>query len=425
MATKSRSRLGSRFGIALAIVALGLVTLFFVLPEIVRRRAISDAAARGIQLTVAKARLSLLGVRLFGLEARHEKIPGAVAKAEEANVDLAGFSAAAIHLHGLDVTVPDLLVAANELESARGAGPAGGDLRRVTFANALVHLARFAGASTSLEVEGVSGELLSTPALGDEAHLGAEKITGSLGASPFGPWRTTFDRTRDTMTLRVMLDPSKPQVPQVILARGAGKENLDVKIPRTHLKSLGLPFSAFGLTAEDDPEIEVDASALTTSPAPGTSGASAPSAAPGTAAPETEGALVFQSWGVHVGRFSSALDVKIGGKWKGQGDRASIQDGIVAVGPFGGTLGGTVRGIPPRLDFTFESTPIPCTELGSGTAASQPNLAGPLGLLGSVLGNKALTGTATLTGALVFDLANPAENRLTLKPSADCSFTLR
>lgn len=372
-----------------------VLAVFFGVPEVARRRAISDAKARGVTLTIDKARLTGSGVRFFKLEAHLDRVPGAVVHAEAANVELSGLSPRELTLQGLDASIPDLLSALPQLEAQRAAGGAiESDLQRLVFKDALVHLARFAGESTSLEITGASAEM------GDETHLRADKVTGTLGASPFGPWKVVVDRTRDMMTTRIAMDPSKPEVPQVSIGQTANATNLDVNAPRTHLRALGLPFSAFGLAAEDDPEIEVDASTLATNG-------------------ESAGALLFQGWGVHVGPFPAPIDLKLGGKWKGQGESLAMHDGVFQVGPFGGALRGTVRtGLAPRLDFTFDSEPIPCGDFAS--QAAQP------GLIGALLQRKtAVTGTVVLSGGLVFDASNPAENRLNVKPSADCSFTLR
>ncbi|WP_394837482.1 hypothetical protein LVJ94_11290 [Pendulispora rubella] len=379
-----------------AVVAVAILAVFFAVPEIARRRAISDAKARGVTFTIAKARLTGSGVRFFDLEARLDKVPGAVAHAKEANVELSGLSPRELTLQGLDVSIPDLLAALPQLEAQRATGTAiENDLQRIVFKDALVHLARFAGESTSLEVAGATAEI------GDETHLRADKVTGTLGASPFGPWKVVVDREREMLTTRIAMDPSKPEVPQVSIGQTPSATNLDINAPRTHLRALGLPFSAFGLAADEDPEIEVDASSMSTNG-------------------ESAGAMLFQSWGAHVGPFPNPIDVKVGGKWKGQGESLAVRDGVFQVGPFGGSLRGNVRsGLAPRLDFAFDSEPIPCGDFAS--QAAQP------GLIGAILQRKttAVTGTVVLTGSLVFDASNPAENRLDVKPSADCSFTLR
>ncbi|WP_394847995.1 hypothetical protein LZC95_11085 [Pendulispora brunnea] len=379
-------------------LVLVLLAVFFAVPEIARRRAISDAKARGVTLTIDKARLTGSGVRFFKLEAHLDKVPGAVARAEEANVELSGLSPRELTLQGLDVSIPDLLAALPQLEVQRAQYATGAaienDLQRIVFKDALVHLARFAGESTSLEVAGATAEI------GDETHLRADKVTGTLGASPFGPWKVVVDRTREMTTTRIAMDPSKPDVPQVSIGQTANATNLDINAPRAHLRSLGLPYSAFGLAADEDPEIEVDASTMSTSG-------------------ESAGAMLFQTWGAHVGPFPAPVDVKLGGKWKGQGESLAIHDGVFQLGPFAGSLRGNVRaGLAPRLDFAFDSEPIPCGDFAS--QAAQP------GLIGALLQRKTgVTGSVVLSGSLVFDAANPAENRLNLKPSADCSFTLR
>ncbi len=386
----------------LAALLLLAIVVLFVVPAVVRGRAIAEAKARGIELHIEGARWTLSGIRFTKLEARFEKIPGAAATAREATVGLSGLTPEALELEGLDLTVPDLLSAAARLDEQRAAAQGAGNqgaLQRLFFHDALVHLARFAGESTSLELAGVSAEL-SLPE-GNDAHAHAGKVTGTLGASPFGPWVATVDKKGAEEKLALSLDAAGTSV--VTFKRDPAATTFDVKIPRSHIKALGLPFSAFGLTAEDDPEVQVEAGAMRRA----VSG-------------DADGALLFEAWGLHLGPLPGASEMKLGTKWKGNGEAAAIHDGVFLVGPFGGNLQGTVRTRSPRLDLGFESTPVPCADLAAGAAAG----AMP-GFLGSLVNGKGITGNVVLSGTLVFDLANPAKNALTLKPSADCSFTLR
>jgi hypothetical protein len=383
----------TRRGVVVVLSLLGatLSAVFFLLPDYLARKAIDEAAASGIVLTIARSQVRVSGLRFFGLEARLRAVPGVMVTIEEATAPWAGLSAPKrVHLRGVVATVPDLAqlqAGGTRIESA---------LEHVEFEGAKVQIG---ATGMSMELAGCSGALSKAPELGDEYRFRAETVKGLLGASTFGPWKLTSERATGSGTTRLALGG---QDADVTLVTRADSKRIEVKIPRSHVHALGLPASAFGLAPADDPEIDLRGRASYLSPTDA-----------------GEGNLDFHLFGYSVGFIPSPVDIALATQWRGSGQSAKIDRATFSVGPFGGTAQGTIDGPYPtfRMALTFESTPVSCDRFGRQAAG------GLLDLLGSATG-KTVTGEVKLAGSLVFDLTHPEGNRLNLKPSADCSFTL-
>lgn len=402
----ARSKRSGRWLLLLSAVGIGVVAWLFVLPGYVRRQAIAEAREAGVTLTIERVRLGWSGIRFEKVEARLDDAPDSVLRAEAVTAKRSGLSLRELHVEGAALTVDDLWkfresIAAYQARRAQAGEPPKETLERVTFEGASLHATAIHGVAASFELTDAAGEIGSAPRLGDAHRVQIGAVNGRLGASAFGPWKLSSERTGAATKARLVLRDGSPAA-TITLDATADASRFDVAIPRARLGALGLPAAPLGLAQGDDPEIALTATAIDR---------------PG-ASPAVEGNLDFHLYGFTIGFVPLPVELALGAAWRGDETAAAIDRATFSVGPFGGTARGTLRSLPAlRLELGFESLPIPCDQFGRQAAG------GLLALLGSA-GGRGVAGEVKLTGSLVFDVAQPADNRLTLKPDADCSVTL-
>src|ERR1700735_764483 len=97
------------WAIALPVVAVlavsSIVSLFVVLPIMLRSRCISMAAAQGVTLTIDHVDIGLGDVRLVKVGFSLDGVPQLAAHADDAQVTLSGLTPANATVHGLAVSI--------------------------------------------------------------------------------------------------------------------------------------------------------------------------------------------------------------------------------------------------------------------------------------------------------------------------------
>lgn len=415
---RERWRLAARVvGGLIVLLVIGALGVALLLPGYVRRRAIEDARREGIELAVGQVSLSWSSVRLYALEARANELPGSVLRMEEADVDLEGLSPTALHL-----VHPDALVGASQLELSqevlafRKVHPTTNleGIRKVDFEHGSLRWPQgIAGAD--LEATEASGSVAGTPDLGDERHLVVDRLTlqrtsKTTGNTAYGPWRLRVDATRAETDVKVALDPAHEADASLAVTVKKDATRVDVHVKRARFATLGVPASDVLMPPGLNPDVELEAHLVEQD-----------------AAPRQEGTLHVAAWAVPLPRVGGTGDASLDVAWAGDGKSpAPITKGTFALGPFEGTVSGTVQPAPALLgakaDVTFKSKPIPCSRLAS-TAATEA-----LGALGQKLGElaertgltKAVTGTTEITGELTLDTADVEATRYAVKANVGC-----
>jgi hypothetical protein len=418
-------------GVALAITsALGAALLL--LPTYVKRRAVDEAAARGVALTVADARIGVGVVHLGGVAFRVGAVPQVSGTAGEVDVELASLVPRTIAARDVALVVDgpfEEVSAATEAWLDSLAGAPGTTLEALRVQSGHVAWTRAFGMTATVEASGLTGE---SDARGTALRVVAESTRVTLAppsavAPPaLGPWRVTFERDATTARARVDLDPAIRDGASAlwVLSRGSGATSLKVGIPRSPLGRLGIPPAAIAL-------------------APGAAGtATEVEVAIDLERPTPRKATLDAKVGLHGARLGGAptpvdvaLELGAAGDPEGPLD---VTRGAMVVGPFKATVGGTVRLFPDgaRVSLAWKTAPIACAVLARQVAAQSAASAGlplppgsaeiaaRLGTLAEDLGLARVTGEAHAAGLITVDTRNVEGSQVTVTQKSTCGVTI-
>jgi serine/threonine-protein kinase len=391
-------------------VAVLVVVVLFVAPQIVRQRVIAGAADYGVQLTIGRATPALRGVMLRDVNVVIPSMPSATVKLDELAVDWFGNEVA---IAQLDVSVkgPSARVA-SEWAALRSRGPSSGGLSRLSFAAAHVAWADPTPAVKNIDLGEVSLDIGRGPGGlgGGDVKGGVSRITVSTALGVVGPWAITIDQDRDLRRYRMMFDPAVPDGPTALYIRGRDTDKISVKVPRAQLMALGIPTRVFGIADAETPDVEASAEGTFMHPADG------------PAALELTGKVgIFRGKGATFPR-EVAVDLVLTGE---PSRGIKLRKSLARTGPFALALDGTLTPHDAgfQLDMTFGSEPVACERIAKLNAERS---LGPLAgvLMGVVKGAVAVTGNAQVRGNLAFDTRTPGQLKVAYAEHEDCGLSI-
>jgi len=399
------------FGVLAAAVT---AVLMWLLPWIVRRECVAEAAAHGITLTVDDAQLGPGGFRLLGVHATAAALPGASAQAPQIDVATTGLRPDRMAVHGAQVTLIGSWRTVDAALTSWRASAQGGqsgawapatlvvDGSRVVWQGAFAENASIEAANARLDV--------TWPGTSATVHARSDEVALAVPGGKLGPWRVDLDRSPGTSRVRVALDPGVPDA-CTVLAVGDDERTIsvDVVIPRSPLARLGLPPALLGLHGKS-----LQLAATAHYGALGTQRAEA----------TTKGGL----YGVEAG-LPIALDVAWDGSASGD-SRAGldVKKARLAVGPLVGSLTGVLKTFEDgfRVDLAWSGGPVPCAAFDAPLGAGNPfdvayqlrKLAEGAGLTGKV------TGDVRARGVLAFDSRDLGAAQASFVPEVQCAVSL-
>ena len=414
-----------RASLFLPAVGLGLVGTvaagwFFVLPGVVSRRVVEEAAARGVALTIGQVSLSPTRVTLERLAATVPSVPGVTADVEAAVIELSGFAPARVVVRRPVVRVPSfgaLGALADLAERARtgkggaaggtpAAPPAQSSLERISVVEGRGSVGDAAG-GPSFEVSGVGADIGRDPA---DAFVGATvdgsgQLSLSLDATHRGgPWLLAVHKTRVATERTLDLLPAAPGTAFVRMTESQdGSSKLVAKVAHKSLTELVAP----GLTtvAPANAVIDVDVEHRAT----------------------TARATGHVKLGLSRFVFSAAASpapLAVSFDYDGQPNAARLSNGGFSLGTMRGTLSGAldVATPPPKGQLTFAAGKVPCASLARSLAEEAlPGVGAALGALGlDKAAGELVTGEVGVSGEVTFDLADTGKTRLVARPYGGC-----
>ncbi|MBX3200231.1 MAG: hypothetical protein KF894_18995 [Labilithrix sp.] len=404
-----------RSGVVIAsalVPVVGAVAALFLLPAIVRSRAIAEAREAGFDVTIDRVGVGLDGVTLHDVTAKATRTPGISARASEVHV--AGLSATKARVTGL---------------TARLEGPRD-DLEVGLAAILSDHRRRFAGTPAKprqLSVqgarvtwEGPAGERLAAADVAVEiaSHgAGVEEVHGSVGrlelATPkaeVGPWASTFERSGGASRVRLAFVPAVPDGPGALLIwPRSGATELSVTIPRSSFRDLGVEPAALGLPAGGAPDVQVSLR--------------------GALSDDARSELTFDAtlWGLRPAGLARAIDVHLEGTAASEGGKPlELAKTNITVGPFVAGVTGTVTPHAGgfQLDAMFKTLPMPCEQLARSEAKNMGPLAATLQAIGESTGALRVTGAVNASGVVAYDTAAPEAATLSWMAKETCGVSI-
>ncbi len=445
------SRGGRRLAIAAASVGLAsaaAVAVALALPAWVKGRFIDACAGEGVTASVDDVGLTFTAIHLRGVRFTSGALPQVRVTGRELTVTLDGFTPTNATLDGADVLVDgaidDVRAAVAAFAAAQkggtaspdGPAPSGGGsaesmatLASITVTGGHVMWKRILGAATELEASGVSGKAQLAPAAA-VAYSGQTTAMTLAGiASGLGPWRGSFEGTSRSQTLRVFLDPKQTAAQVTVVAAGATTD-VDVKIARTKIATLGIPPMLVALPPSGTTEVQVALKAKL------------------TGEEQLDGDVDVSLFGMHLAGAPAPLDVRLVGAVAGDPAKPlAFKNGALYLGPVAAAVNGTLtpvwtaRGtgkdlVGTRADLAFRAGPIPCATLAKQALATVVPAGGLAGDLARQLGGMAagaaeqagralgLTTTLTASGTITFDSRDPTRTEATVKSANACGLTI-
>ncbi len=397
----------------LAVVAAGAAAVVFA-PVYVQRRAIGEAAERGITLSIEHTRLAASGIQFEGVGATSARTPNA--KVTNAEID-ASWDGSHVTMNGGEVTL-DGVIAPPALAALEKPVPTNAP-GTVHVQNTHVVWSHFAG-DAQIEIANLVGDVSLAPHLGDAYDLQGMASLKS-GAIAVGPFLTHVSRDLGGEHFRTQLDPTDPNANVFAFDRSGDTTRFEWTVKARRPSQLGLPLDAVGIGAvPGDPVLDFHVVDSVTRPASGVGVAS--------------GLVSLATQPITVPQLPTPVAVTAELTWKG--DPASdmpVSGGKAKAGPFEAAITGTVRrpvhGV--AVDLSLTSNPVPCSQFASDPLAIAKQMAGGdlgsalVGALGSSGAMKtAITGSVTVSGKVVFDSGNPAASRVSFSPSNSCGMSV-
>jgi serine/threonine-protein kinase len=332
-----------RFPIAALLVVAIPVVWFIVVPNMVNKR-IDEAAARaGLTVTHDPVSLSTSGVTIGGVVAHVASLPGTSVKATSIDVT---WAADQIAVHGAFVSshdAPDAILRA--ARTANGAIPAKIDVADITAEYAVRDDVSLTGTTGRLTVTGAGAARTSTLSFGEV------RLVTKSGA--FGPYRVDAEDGAEATRVRVGLDPASPAGANMMAVWSAGAVRFTAKVPKAALAGYGVPAQLVGLREGDEPEVELDVDAQS------------------DAQHALTGKATFGLYRAKLG--PSPVDVTSELMLTGNADGFDAKSTRARLGPFPATINAQWRAADKeRFLVTFQSTPVPCSDLAMAKAKSSP-----------------------------------------------------
>lgn len=402
-----RNAVGIAFGL-LAILAIAALLL----PTMLERWLVSKARDVGLTLTIERVGVSVRGFTLHGVTVTAPALPVLTVRAGEVVVQ--GGTARNVAVVRASATV-----------AASPGGSPNGEEAAALYERTLASLAgdddaprRVVVVGATLAVEGVLGTSATHASNIDvtmDLRKKSREVRASVGrldvrtdAGNFGPWAATLEDTERGTRARLIFDPPVPDGPHALVLWPRGQAPvLTVDVARTRLSNLGVP--ALGDAVPPTTEIAASLERRV------------------DAARRVVAKGKLELFGVRLAGFASPLDVIVEGQAQGlAGAPLTLDKTTATVGPFVANLAGTVTeaagGV--RLDGSFRTKPIPCSDIARGEAKK-------IGVLASFVHDAAVrsgavrvTGSAQAQGTFAFDSRLPNQGAIGLSTAESCGLSL-
>ena len=397
---------------AIVIISLSIVVLAGVaviaLPSYVQHRAIAEAAARGITLTIDHTRLGFDGIALEGVGATTARMPNAHIHVDEID---ASWDSSPVIANGVEVTgdgpvTPPNAIAEDQPVPSTASGPTA-----VHVQSAHIAWTHFAGDAT-LDVKNLSGDFSLVPHVGD-AFAWVGTVAVAWNGSTIGPLATQVARDEKGDHARISMDPADPASETFSIDHDAVSTRYELVVVKRAVSKLGMPVGQLGIALAGDPVISLHVVDAVTRPAAG----------PATAT----GLLSFSSDAISLPQVPQPVSASVDMSWQGNPDqRMPVTGGKFRGGPFDGAITGSVsRPVTAvAVDLAFASNTVPCSQFAASDPATM--LGGTsFGAFAAMAGVKsAVVGDVKIAGSAHFDSRNPASHQVSFTPTSTCGVSI-
>jgi hypothetical protein len=354
------------------------------------------------------------------------EVPGAGAHAPEVRVQTSGLRPQTITVRGAELTLagPWSNVAAAIAKwraSAERGSPAGWRAAAVVVEGSRVVWQGLVGENAKVDADDLHVQV-SWRGTNPEVHVRSDRVLLAIPGGVLGPWRIDVDRVPGgpivgeraprsvSSRLRVALDPGVPDSSTVLIVGDEDRTtSVDVSIPRSPLKRLGVPPELAGIRGKD---LQLESVAHYGALGPNRAEASAKGGLHGIEAPGIALPLDVAWEGVASGSPDSGLDLK---------------NARLAVGPLVGAMTGMLKVFADgfRLDLAWSAGPVPCKAFDTALGTGAPfDIGFQLRKLAEAAGVTRIGGDVRARAALTFDSRDLGVTRLDFAPEVKCQVAL-
>ncbi|MGC4079465.1 MAG: protein kinase [Rubrivivax sp.] len=197
-------------GIVLLVV-LGAVV--FLLPVIIKDRAIANARAMGVDLTIGRVSVGFSGAAMHDVKAKIVTVPGVDLSASDVSVE--GWTSPTIRISGVNVRLDGRVTDVGQslaifyaTNQPRITGTPS-DPRKISVVSAHVGWKNPFGEETSIDAGEVGIEVDSSK--GEESRASIGRFEIKTAKTLLGPWSASFERTRASSRVRLLFESACPR----------------------------------------------------------------------------------------------------------------------------------------------------------------------------------------------------------------------
>jgi serine/threonine protein kinase len=350
---KKRSS-GASMVALLLVMLVGVVSFYFVLPELIKRSYVSAAEREyGATLHIDVVEPQLHQVRLIGVQVNVAEIGAVTLRAKSVDLELREFSPVRMVVHDVTVTAdgsyPTLHEAVSGWMSSHSWKGEGADetLARAVIESANILWTRPFGEQTRIEVENATAtvERAESRPLGDDLTLDAPIVNVFTAAGKVGPWHARWQEENRASRVNVVFS-SGGTLAQCVLGIAKGVvTSVELTVPRMPVSEIGIPLSWIGRRPDEQVFIEGDVEYVLRSPV------------------RVEAHLRGTVGGARLAGAASATDAILEGRIDGDPNQPiEVSNAGFAFAPFRARLTGpvTLSSAFLRAELNYKSAPIKC-----------------------------------------------------------------
>ncbi|HEY8075087.1 MAG TPA: hypothetical protein VIF62_13280, partial [Labilithrix sp.] len=402
----ARAQKASRKGRALpwlvGFVLVALAALWIAAPFLVRQALISTAAKQGLVLTIDRVDVARREVRLADVRVESAQLPGIVAHANIATIELRRFIPERVVIDDLDLRLDGSAPSvAQNVETWRAAHDAGmrdmfAGYTQFTVTSGRIEWRDPIGSGSSFTLENATLDVAKNGArlFGDDWHFNSPLVTVRAGAAQAGAWQLDAERSGVLTRGTVRFDPTLTSPASMTWSSSdEGAVALGFNVPIAPLSELHVPAAILGALATDRSRVEAHGEIALVTTAQG-----------GKLARVASGRVVVAAGSLAVFPGGQPVDVSIEMPVAGDPSQplpitnATLSiapadpNGVSSTAVASAKLSGKLEVANPSLELAGTSTPIPCVK-----------------------------GTTALAFQLAFGFDKVAQTKLALAPTTACA----
>ena len=399
-------------------LALAAAGAFFAAPFVVDKVYVAAAAKRGIKLKIDRAEVQPHLIRIFGVAATSDDLPGVYVHAEEVDFNIRDSNPSTMTAIGVDMTIDgpygpirdslDRYLASHPLRE--GNDQSGESLQTIIVQKGHFAWGRLAGDNTKIEAEEISGKVdrVQDHSLGDDFAFTSQRFGVTTPFGTVGPWGANLAVGPFATRIDVTLIPATPTAASFHYSDQANAGvQIEAKVARTTIDALGIPRAMVGLAVDESMQVEGYVHYARSSPT------------------KVDADMFMGLYGAKLRGATAPVDIRAQGGISGDPTNAiPINNGIILFNGFRGEVWGKSAFARDsfRIDASWRTAPRSCGSVMSiDPALTLAQVAQDPASLDRAVNTAAYGGQTYVAGSFVLDSHDLAQSTMSAVPSNRCN----